>query len=557
MTADAEKLREKVSRETQNVIKLKVAQDTAYWDQQERLQQVEAQRDRLQQNLVELQMQYEAVSAQYQDELRRRPETHNKVIATRELCTALEEYIERLTATVGRTRDDQVVLADMYGKAAQEIRQMNEDIIAAHNRANLKILTLKNNLERSEEREARAEKEAREESQNAADLRNRIEKYQVEYETTNSKLLNAMEQLERERSEAQRSMDEEHALRGATETRAAQLKAALHELELGHATALERAEVAETRLLEQDTLLKNKESEINYMTRQMCELETENKRTLAEYQQNLEQCEKKIEELTMANQKAESEVDEAHKALNEMRESGEKQLRKLETLISQKDAELNSKTEDITRLLREAKLATEATVRVEGALRDAHAAAHAAADHERALQLRITELEVALKDKTNALEEAAKFGRTLASDKERLQSKLTGLQNTIHNIDKELKDGSRREVPDREEATPRIITTKEIKKDSGGFYDFLLSEASEDYNSRSFDPEDIDRCYEALERGEPITEPLRTRGEKAMLTNLGREQACAEVQSSTRKRVFFKNKRHDSKKKAKPSEIRK
>lgn len=59
---------------------LKVAQDTAYWDLKEKLQQVEGNHERLQQNMVEVQMQHEAISGQYQDELRLRPETLNKFV---------------------------------------------------------------------------------------------------------------------------------------------------------------------------------------------------------------------------------------------------------------------------------------------------------------------------------------------------------------------------------------------------------------------------------------------------------------------------------------------
>ncbi|CAH2044845.1 unnamed protein product, partial [Iphiclides podalirius] len=79
MNTEVEKLREKVSRETTKIIKLKVAQDTAYWDLKEKLQQVENNHERLQQNMVEVQMQHEAISGQYQDELRLRPETLNKL----------------------------------------------------------------------------------------------------------------------------------------------------------------------------------------------------------------------------------------------------------------------------------------------------------------------------------------------------------------------------------------------------------------------------------------------------------------------------------------------
>lgn len=49
-----------------------VAQDTAYWDLNE------AEHERLQQNMLDVQMQHEALSARYQAEQRHRPETLNR-----------------------------------------------------------------------------------------------------------------------------------------------------------------------------------------------------------------------------------------------------------------------------------------------------------------------------------------------------------------------------------------------------------------------------------------------------------------------------------------------
>ncbi|XP_028163670.1 myosin-7-like [Ostrinia furnacalis] len=124
LNVDAEKLREKVSRETAKIIKLKVAQDTAYWDLKEKLQQVEGNHERLQQNMVEVQMQHEAISGQYQDELRLRPETLNKMSSTREICDVLEEYSERLKETLSRCKNDQSTLYDAYQKSGQLVRDI-------------------------------------------------------------------------------------------------------------------------------------------------------------------------------------------------------------------------------------------------------------------------------------------------------------------------------------------------------------------------------------------------------------------------------------------------
>ncbi|CAH2094898.1 unnamed protein product [Euphydryas editha] len=132
MNVEVEKLREKVSKETTKIIKLKVAQDTAYWDLKEKLQQVEGNHERLQQNMVEVQMQHETISGQYQDELRLRPDTLNKLTSTREICEVLEDYSERLKETLSRCKADQAVLCEAYQKSGQlvrdiKIKQLQED----------------------------------------------------------------------------------------------------------------------------------------------------------------------------------------------------------------------------------------------------------------------------------------------------------------------------------------------------------------------------------------------------------------------------------------------
>ncbi|XP_052756707.1 uncharacterized protein LOC128202002 [Galleria mellonella] len=124
LNTEAENLREKVSREAAKIIKLKVAQDTAYWDLKEKLHQVESNHERLQQNMVEVQMQHEAISGQYQDELRLRPDTLNKLSSTREICDVLENYTERLKETLARCKADQTSLYEAYQKFGQVVSEL-------------------------------------------------------------------------------------------------------------------------------------------------------------------------------------------------------------------------------------------------------------------------------------------------------------------------------------------------------------------------------------------------------------------------------------------------
>nr|XP_037875058.1 uncharacterized protein LOC110386614 isoform X1 [Bombyx mori] len=128
ISEDAEKLREKVSRETAKIIKLKVAQDTAYWDLKEKLQQVEANHERLQQNMVEVQMQHEATSGQYQDELRLRPETLNKVQGARRVCSVLEEAAARARAAGARAAADRSALCGALRHGGLRVRGLRDEL---------------------------------------------------------------------------------------------------------------------------------------------------------------------------------------------------------------------------------------------------------------------------------------------------------------------------------------------------------------------------------------------------------------------------------------------
>ncbi|KAI5634596.1 hypothetical protein NE865_12721 [Phthorimaea operculella] len=146
MSADVEKLRDKISKENKKIIKLKVAQDTAYWDLKEKLRQVETNHEKLQQNMLEVQMQYETVSGQYQDELRHRAETLNKLASTREICSVLEDYSERLRDTLARCKADQAALYEAYQQSGQLLRDLKTQQIQQGEKSRQTIESLEEKL---------------------------------------------------------------------------------------------------------------------------------------------------------------------------------------------------------------------------------------------------------------------------------------------------------------------------------------------------------------------------------------------------------------------------
>ncbi|XP_060805187.1 putative leucine-rich repeat-containing protein DDB_G0290503 isoform X1 [Amyelois transitella] len=92
--------------------------------------------------MVEVQMQHESISGQYQDELRLRPDTLNKLSSTREICDVLEEYSERLKDTLSRCKSDQASLYEAYQKSGKIVRDMKQQ----HERNEEKNMQLINNL---------------------------------------------------------------------------------------------------------------------------------------------------------------------------------------------------------------------------------------------------------------------------------------------------------------------------------------------------------------------------------------------------------------------------
>lgn len=101
-----------------------MAQDTAYWDLKERLQQLAGAHERLQQNMLEVQMQHEAASAAYAAERRLRPDTLNKLAGARGVGAVLEEYGARLRRCVARAQADRAALQAAYGRAGASVRAL-------------------------------------------------------------------------------------------------------------------------------------------------------------------------------------------------------------------------------------------------------------------------------------------------------------------------------------------------------------------------------------------------------------------------------------------------
>ncbi|XP_022130408.2 synaptonemal complex protein 1 isoform X1 [Pieris rapae] len=151
---DNKHVQDKLAKLSSDAIKLKVAQDAINWDLRQKLQQVEGNHERLQQNMVDLQMQYETVSGQYQEELRKRPEILNKLSSTRQICDVLEDYSLRLKQTLSRCQADQKSLCEAYQSSGQRVQDLKTSYEKVQERDRQTIARLQEMVKLREEHQA-------------------------------------------------------------------------------------------------------------------------------------------------------------------------------------------------------------------------------------------------------------------------------------------------------------------------------------------------------------------------------------------------------------------
>ncbi|CAB3244483.1 unnamed protein product [Arctia plantaginis] len=466
MNTDAEKLREKVSRETAKIIKLKVAQDTAYWDLKEKLQQLEANHERLQQNMVEVQMQHEAVSGQFQEELRLRPDTLNKLSGTRDICDALEEYGERLRRSVARCRGDQRALGAAYGACGARVRLLAAQAgraraqLAERRRAHVQLL-LRADEQLAEARaradrlqargdeltasleRCRADLTRREEAE--ASLREDVARLSRALDERDQTLRAALAEHRRESEEAQTRLAALEREVAETRSAGADAAAALQRCTCEREEALvaverKKAELAELsekkREIEKvvddrDQVVRSLQLEVSRAREQSSTVEAEKR----ELRERLNEAERegaaqasRLQELTRLVRTLEGDLNEAREAHATQRATDARKLEELGALVAERERELDAKTGTVARLMADLKGEAQARYRADAALDAARHAHDAERDAHRA----------ALRDKDAELARQLALVLDLRGDKARLEDKLGGMQATIDNVRKEL-----------------------------------------------------------------------------------------------------------------------
>ncbi|CAK1583936.1 unnamed protein product [Parnassius mnemosyne] len=662
MNTEVEKLREKVSRETSKIIKLKVAQDTAYWDLKEKLQQVENNHERLQQNMVEVQMQHEAISGQYQDELRLRPETLNKLSSTREICDVLEDYSERLKETLSRCKTDQSALYDAYQKSGQLVRdikvkqqqadektkqwveslQEKVSITSDHQSQLLQFFTAAKQQTESELSDVKAKLTVAQTHKDellasVADLNRSIDKYKYDIIKRDEMIKNLQEEIKknideynRQCSEARNIIDkQESEIKEASEAYASlkqalsnqeqftqsvcdernalqEKVAALEEEQHNLVTAMNALKIqlgdtstANTNIQQQlDKLteeknnvekdlfdyvqqLTNSKQLITDLQMQINALEIEKTNIAVELRKAEEDSDRKsakIEQLISDENIIKDKITEIENDFKSYREATEDKINTMQTELQNKDKDIDSKADTINLLMSEVKAGTDARSKLEGTVqklkKDLEAEKEAGKEKERKLGKQIEQLETSVRDKEDELSKQMSIILEMRNEKERLQEKIQGMQQTIDNIQKELTGRlgklpqAQRDPPEMDDNAVMLSPSKEkntpnspiIQKKSEfavprtdpkqleSMVFNLFSDSS--MEGDTLDASEVERRFAALSRGERVAPtPLAAFKRHSRFPSPNAPISLSQVRNElkSRERTFFKHKRPDSK----------
>ncbi|XP_062531460.1 myosin-14 [Bombyx mori] len=544
ISEDAEKLREKVSRETAKIIKLKVAQDTAYWDLKEKLQQVEANHERLQQNMVEVQMQHEATSGQYQDELRLRPETLNKVQGARRVCSVLEEAAARARAAGARAAADRSALCGALRHGGLRVRGLRDELQRGLLRLRERGDGLRDQLAASEARARRALQAAQEE-RGRAERRAEEARAREDAERTllRCKLQQKEDFVENLQKEIERLQQELRDRIVEADNTIENLKLGLQRSDdaraaLQRSLALSEQQGAELRDQHQRLLLQLQDAHasLEASSRAVEELKEQNdsrQRTLERQNEALGAASAQVEQLTARAAALEDEKADAvcslRAELSALQARHDDVQGRFQSFRAESEAREAAAGASVAALMRDVQAEGERRHKLEAAL---GAARDLAAQRERLLA-----------DKEDELNKQMSIILDMRNEKERLQEKIQSMQNTIDNVQKELsgrgagRGGAQGEAP-QQDAPPRPLDPV--------LYNFL-SDTSLDADA--LDTSEVRRRFEALSGGRRAGAAQRAPRPAPQHAYPQSPVSLSQVKLDlkTKHKSFFKNKRVDLK----------
>ncbi|CAH0400659.1 unnamed protein product [Chilo suppressalis] len=289
----------------------------------------------------------------------------------------------------------------------------------------------------------------------------------------------------------------------------------------------------------------------------------------------------RVEELETSLKVLQTKMADLQAELVKERETTAQKVSELTSSIQQKDKELDDNAGTIGRLMADVKAACEARARTELALQrsrhDHELDREAFKDNERKFLKQIEQLEGNVRSKDDELSKQMSIILEIRVEKERLQSKIEGMQGTIDNIQKELTGRTAHSVPapppehdDNALMCPPTKVTKitgEAKlpapngepKQLDNMLFSLFSDGSMDGDT--IDPFEVNRRFDALSRGERVSPlplgslkrragvPISHGGLKHKTTpdvdNISLSQVKNDMKNKDK--TFFKNKRLEPK----------
>ncbi|CAG9565753.1 unnamed protein product [Danaus chrysippus] len=266
-------------------------------------------------------------------------------------------------------------------------------------------------------------------------------------------------------------------------------------------------------------------------------LEQEKQRLLNEVEENKKLLITKEEEIKKMTQEMDSLVNEINKINEELqkaveeakeRETSDEKIKNLTTTIESLNKDLDSKAMTITQLMSELKTSTDVRSKLETTIqrlrKESETEREKNTERERLQKRKIEQLEETCRDRE---EELTKHVLDSRAEKEHLQEKIQGMQNTIDNIQKELtgrpavvENRIQPELDDNAvmltpgQKKPQTPISPIIQKKGG----FLMPQKEPKHRDSAYnlfsdssmegdtlDASEVNRRFEALSRGERVS----------------------------------------------------
>ncbi|XP_022130409.2 synaptonemal complex protein 1 isoform X2 [Pieris rapae] len=619
---DNKHVQDKLAKLSSDAIKLKVAQDAINWDLRQKLQQVEGNHERLQQNMVDLQMQYETVSGQYQEELRKRPEILNKLSSTRQICDVLEDYSLRLKQTLSRCQADQKSLCEAYQSSGQRVQDLKTSYEKVQERDRQTIARLQEMVKLREEHQAglmdlfntskqqldgelcktreelTASQVAKAELQMSlneqinklAFANSQLEKSEEDITTLKREMTKMVKEFNSEIEGARSTVDlYEKNLKKANEE-IMNLKTALHNQEdfckciseeknlLDEKVAvLEEYKMSTSDVIEnlkKDLEIVNQfKEEVKGLNDQIQGLEDDKSslnEALGKKADENDYLSSRVQELIAEVSTLQLNVEDTRKDYDNDRKSTDLIIKELNETITCQKEELEKKASTAAKLMTELQNSNDAINKIRSALQKSRKEMDDEKEHFKETQVnmgvRIEHLEGKLKESEKDSAMKMNLIQELNQEKERLLSKMSEMEETMANARDQLSASNRPRpflqaesdnavtmpiLQESREKSPVLMPRAVLpppertqkRNDHSVFSNF--SDSSADDNS--IDPDLVNRCFEALSRGErlppqPLSALKRRRTGPTSTARDSEIRRCPPAQQSSN-RKFFKSQR--------------